>query len=472
MKPSTRRRLAFGIGELREKLVAEDAAIDDRHVELAKVMALHEHPVLLRRPRLRLFLDRVGPDRLHFFAGYDHAQQTFKVDVPRFAFDRLSHGVAQKWTRTAHKIDLFRAPDALWVSVRRWVPGNTALNTLHQSADIVRRGERLDLDSPAFKLMVANLPRGSQLPTTAKEKQQKNKKKARTDGRSDIQDELFEVRFGVELDDEWGKDRATGDIDTLWDLLKTLPDTNVEGNAHIHEIFLKPGEGGGSFDPTSDDVEVTNDPEAASFQTVMRHEIGHAVHEKLDKEQKQLVTNYLTLKFGWEVYPGDTAGARAWVDAMDGWGQIAEGDRRNIADALVASLGNGSSWAPPPVVSLPSSSPWWNGDFGPRLAVTGTLENWYDSNSKWYRKGSKAYFLNYWYRQFMIVDISVLDFINTRMPWDYAAMSPAEFFAELYALYYNLGDPRRAAIPPDVAAWLSQNVGVPRATAPVPPSTT
>ena len=42
LKPRLRRRVAFGIGELREKLVAEDARMDDRHIELAKVLALHE----------------------------------------------------------------------------------------------------------------------------------------------------------------------------------------------------------------------------------------------------------------------------------------------------------------------------------------------------------------------------------------------------------------------------------------------
>lgn len=472
VKPKMRRRVAFGIGELREKLVAEDAGLDDRRIELAKVLALHEHPILLRRPRMRLFLDKAHDDRLQFFAGYEHAPQAFGVAVPRFAFDRLSGPVAQKWVADAHKTDLFRDENDLWVSVRRWAPSNTALATLHQLGEAVRAGQKIDLSSPAFKQMVQGLPRGSQLPTAAKIDLRDIEKYAMKDGHPEVQDALFEVRFGVELDDEWGKGQDTSGIDTLWDLLKDLPDTNVEGNSHIHEIFLKPGDGGGVFNPGSDDVTVTSDPAGEAFRTVMRHEIGHAVQEKLDKERKNLVIGYLGTKFGWKTYPGTSAGAAAWVADMAGWGNAGKDDRRRIADALVSSLGPGSSWSPPPPVSLPQGSAWWGDNFGPRLAVAGSRANWYQTNQIWYRQGGKAFFLNYWYRVFMAVDVAWLDFVNQKMPWNYAAMSPAEFFAEIYALYYDPVDPRRTAIPADIAAWLSANVGAPRTGAPAAPPPT
>jgi hypothetical protein len=47
-------------------------------------------------------------------------------------------------------------------------------------------------------------------------------------------------------------------------------------------------------------------------------------------------------------------------------------------------------------------------------------------------------------------------------------MSPLEFFAELYALYYDLDDPKRSAIPADVGKWLEKNVGQPDSGAPMP----
>jgi hypothetical protein len=40
-------RVVFGLGELREKLIAEDAGVDDRLIELLKIFLLYEHPVLL-----------------------------------------------------------------------------------------------------------------------------------------------------------------------------------------------------------------------------------------------------------------------------------------------------------------------------------------------------------------------------------------------------------------------------------------
>jgi hypothetical protein len=464
------RRVAFGIGELREKLVAQDAEIDDRHVELAKVLALHEHPVLLRRPRLRLFLDRVAEDRVHFFAGYDHAQQTFNVALPRFAFDRLADGAGENWTRSTLREDIFKQPDQLWVSVRRWVPGNEALATLHAAADTVRAGRPLDLDDAGFSRMVGSLPRGSHLPTAAKVDLRDIEKYARANGRADIQDKLFEVRFGIELDDEWGQGRDSAGIDTLWDLLKDLPDTNVEGNTQLHEIFLKPGDGGGLFNPSSDDVEVTTAPGAESFASTIRHEIGHAVQDMLDTDKHGLVVTLLRDRFGWTIFPGTPKGADAWVRDMGGWGGVGQPERRRICDALVMSLGPGSQWKPPPAVALPQGSHWWQKDFAPRLAVTGSLENWFASNKQWYRKNGKAYFLNYWYRSFMSVQEACLEFINTKMPWDYAAMSPGEFFAELYALYYDVDNAHRQSIDPTVAAWLTANVGAPRSGAPAPPA--
>jgi hypothetical protein len=38
-------------------------------------------------------------------------------------------------------------------------------------------------------------------------------------------------------------------------------------------------------------------------------------------------------------------------------------------------------------------------------------------------------------------------------------MSYWEFFAEIYALYYDYDDPKRKAIPKTVAKWLEENIG-------------
>lgn len=43
-----------------------------------------------------------------------------------------------------------------------------------------------------------------------------------------------------------------------------------------------------------------------------------------------------------------------------------------------------------------------------------------------------------------------------KMPDNYAAMSHFEFFAEMYALYYDYDDPNRTTIPSKVAKWLDE----------------
>lgn len=72
-------RVVFGAEELREKLVAADAGLDDRAIELMKAAVMHDHPVLLTRPRLRLALDEVNAQGARFIAQYDHSAKAFQA---------------------------------------------------------------------------------------------------------------------------------------------------------------------------------------------------------------------------------------------------------------------------------------------------------------------------------------------------------------------------------------------------------
>ena len=69
----------------------------------------------------------------------------------------------------------------------------------------------------------------------------------------------------------------------------------------------------------------------------------------------------------------------------------------------------------------------------------------------------------------MCVNETTLDFINDKMPDFYAAMSPAEFFAELYALHFDIGDKQRKHIPADVKKWLDGQLGEAERTQPSRP---
>ncbi len=164
-------------------------------------------------------------------------------------------------------------------------------------------------------------------------------------------------------------------------------------------------------------------------------------------------------RFGWQTFGRTDSEIDRWVELMGGWGDLTSRQRRDVRDALRTALGHGSSWQPGPTPTLTPGHPWYDADFGPRLAFERTGANWYSNHNVWYRAGGKAFFLNYWYRTFVAVSEETLDLVS-RMPDPYAAMSHYEFFAELYALHYDVEDDR-SAIPDDVAQWLDAIIGAP-----------
>mgnify|MGYP001620033568 FL=1 len=81
------------------------------------------------------------------------------------------------------------------------------------------------------------------------------------------------------------------------------------------------------------------------------------------------------------------------------------------------------------------------------------------NNPAWLLHKGSRFAANFWYATLMVVKDDALAFVNSKMPDNYAAMSPLEFFAELYALYFDLDDPQRKNISKDVAAWMERNIG-------------
>ena len=57
----------------------------------------------------------------------------------------------------------------------------------------------------------------------------------------------------------------------------------------------------------------------------------------------------------------------------------------------------------------------------------------------------------------MAVDETALDLVSS-LPSSYASMSHYEFFAELYALYFDTDNPLRANIPADTVTWFQENI--------------
>lgn len=450
-------RVVYGLDELREKLIAQDAGLDDRMVELLKVFALHEHPFLMQQPRLLMHLTGVDAASLDFVAYHHHGKEQFKVSLPRAVSDDIvaRDQEMRAWVGKAHKQeDLFKAKDH-WVSFRRWSSRYNALDALRALAQQLEEGNKPKLNSASFKTMVTRLPRANQLPPWAKRDLRTLYDYAKANGYADAEDKLFEVRFGFDLENEWSQNKNTDDIDTMWQLLRSLPASNVEGNTKIVKLLLDAKDGGGWYGNDTIGIGEKELGDREGFEDVLRHEVGHAVHEQRDA----IVTPWLEKQFGWRSFPNDAGGIGQWVQLMGGWGTLSAQQRGEVTQLLRQAVGPGEKWTAGPRPNPPASHPWWGEKFGPRLAYEKSgKEDWYAHFKDWHRVGKKAFALNYWYASFMVVDTAALNLV-AKMPDNYAAMSHFEFFAEIYALYYDYDDPQRKAIPATVAKWLDENIG-------------
>ena len=462
-------RVVFGMDELREKLVAQDAGLDDRVLELLKVLLIYEHPVLLRSARLRLTLNHVTQENLEFRANYEHSARTFSIQVPSTVAEHISGApeTLSNWVAAAHENNIFKLKNDHWVNIWRWSPQPGALEQLKSTANDIRTGKPVNAGNRQFKSMLARLPKGSHLPPWAKQDLRVLFEYAKRENLQALQDTLFEIRFDIKLEDDWAQNDDGNDIDTLWKLLKDLPDTNIEGNTRIRELLLDNGKGGGWYQPDSNDIAIgeleLGDQE--SFEDTVRHEVGHAVYE----QKHEVVDAWLTSAFGWREFKATVAGVNEWVGLMGGWGDLTITQQRDVYDALTSScIGQGSSWDPGPAPILPPDHPWHGAGFGPRLAYEQTPSAWYEAHGTWYRSHGKAFFLNYWYGTFMVVDEHTLSLVDN-MPQSYASMSPFEFFAELYALYFDLDDTKRSNLPEPVVTWFKENIGTPETEAPMKP---
>ncbi|MFY9511137.1 MAG: CpXC domain-containing protein [Rubrivivax sp.] len=447
-------RVVYGLEELREKIVAAEAGLDDRAVELMKAAVVHDHPVLLTRARLRLALDRVDAQGAQFLAQYDHSPKAFTVTYATpelFCNDEKS---LQGWAATLQRHDVYKleARGEHWVNYRRWLPSQDAVAQLHEVVRALDGGKPPKPASTAFKSLLARLPRGSALSGQGKQDLRRLFLWAKKSNQQKLQDQLFELRFGVALEDSWYRNDDKNDIDTLWRLLKNLPDSHVEGNAKLAEISLDLGGGGGSYSPGSMEIEIgsTELVMKERFEDTLRHEVGHAVHEA----HADLINGWLWEQFGWASFEPTQAGIDDWVALMgagSGWAALNNTQKTQMRALIRQACGEGSVWKPTVTPNAPVGSAWRdNKNFGPRLAFERSGENWYEHHAGWYRAGQRAFAVNFWYGTLMCVKVSTLDFISERMPDNYAAMSPGEFFAELYAVVYDSDDPRRKKLPAEL----------------------
>jgi hypothetical protein len=181
---------------------------------------------------------------------YEHDPRRFEIVMPRSLAEGIANGrtTLEHWAERAHREPLFRLTDH-WVNMWRWSPQPRALQSLHEYAQTVERGGTIDPAEPTFRAMLNGLPRGSHLPPWAKQDLRTLFEYAKAHDLQSLEDRLFEIRFGVELDDDWSLNNDPEDIDTLWKLFRDLPPTSIEGNTRLREIALESSGGGGTYDP-------------------------------------------------------------------------------------------------------------------------------------------------------------------------------------------------------------------------------
>lgn len=460
-------RVVYGLSELREKLVAQDAGVDDREVELLKILVVYEHPILIQKPRISLHLHDVTEDSYDFVAKFDHDPEVFVASLPRGVLDELTHHRDRRlvnWVRGNHRrSNIFRLKNDHWINMWRWSPQSWALRYLAEFARAICAGNDIDTTSRKFKIMLDFLPRGSHLPSHAKRELKIVFDHVKAKGLGVLEDSLFEIRFNVDLEDDWHKNNDPDDIDTIWNLLKDLPDTNVEGNSSLTKIELLEQSGGGWYNPNTGGIGIgANElPHQERFEDVVRHEIGHATHQK----KKTLVDRWLRSEFGWQTLSASNVGIDDWIDMMGGWnawGSTTSVERSEIRTFIRQYLGS-ALWHEGPKPTPPSSHPWNATGFGPRKAFEHALKggrSWWVNHRAWYQVNGLAFCPNFYYKTLMVVSADTLKVV-AKMPNPYASMSPPEFFAELYAVYYDLDDPSRKRLPSRVTKWLSRNIGAP-----------
>jgi hypothetical protein len=471
------KRVVFGLEELREKVVAHDAGILDDALELLKVYLLNEHPFLLDKTKLRVTLDHVETDKLTFNATSDQEKNYFKLYIPRVFYEAIvPPAPAAEPRRVAPSAPLQLArrtfadgSGANWVNLWKLNPGNDALAALSATAEAVRKQQPVNLDDPAVTRMLNTLPPGSQLPAWAKGDLQTISDFAQRMGRADIEEKLFRVRFGFGVMGDWHNDQ--GEPNAIWSLLKSLPDIAAAGNTWISAMYVDATQGG-VYDPSTKEIHIGSGIQTgtSAFRNVVLHEVGHSVQEKLDREKGDLVTKWLLSEFGWNLFEPDTKGIDQWIAALGGYpAGTSEQAKIQVRSYIQQSIGAGKTFDQPPIVNGPTGSLWNKPDFAPRQAFKQSKSNWWTSCDSYYRHGSNCFFVNYYYAKLMQVKNSTVDLIVAAMPDRYAAMSQFEFFAELFAWYYDAQTGKRDKIPQAASGWMLANVGALDLSAPFAP---
>ena len=317
------------------------------------------------------------------------------------------------------------------------------------------------------------------------------------DGEINALQTLLSWRFETPFE---GRDGASWDAAGLrraWTILEQLPPAHVASNDMLEMILRDQAAGGaGYYDPSDESAVIgygANLDETGSygeildgsghdvglgsnvnlFNTVLRHEIGHAVDAQIGASTGYAHTAENAGK--WEEYPSKTAFADAVIAGGGGIGGHGYPDddayekavRKAIADETDFNVAlqrlKDATEVPADVAEATATTP------GPVLAVF-EPGRWAASQNPWYSQPDRADVGGRLYQESYDGGGSYVSFVKAARAQygvsSYQWRAPGEWFAEAYACYYSDHDlangttvgTRLRSRDPQTADWFDANV--------------
>jgi hypothetical protein len=291
------------------------------------------------------------------------------------------------------------------------------------------------------------LPRGSRLTRAERESLKALRSLARRRGWMDIALSIATVFAGLEIDGNVLGAVPADDLDAFCDILLQLPWAEAEANRELQRLDMAPAPGAAAYEWSTGTLFFGKDVLETGEQIRRRlvHEIGHSVHDV----HAESIDAWLSEKFGWRMYDVRREGEiDKWVQDAGGWpaGWL-EPERARWRHLLRDSVIAPAMQDLPASLLAPESRPTLgpaeldaakNG-FVPALLLARAQGAWYQNPDLWAAHEGRRFALNYYYGGLMVVLESTLEHIGYRAAHAgkrplpaYAAMSPMEFFAELY----------------------------------------
>lgn len=273
---------------------------------------------------------------------------------------------------------------------------------------------------------------------------------------------LFEAQYSVSLAGQalaagGNADFTEQELDVLYEQSRNLPPAHVEGNPNFVQLLRTSGAAAeGSYGGTTINMDAMNNQ--SRYTEVFRHEVGHAVDDRLAGETQDLRIN----QAGWTRY----AGVDEWITALGGYDTIPADLQATVRAAVQAYFGGGGTFNSPTATfeetlraqvqaAHPGVAPAPDGSDEVSQTMT-TLQGLYATNmllksaiasqgntnyfrfAGWPSNGTAHFFINHWYAAgYSLSNVTHADLVS----WGNvaAAFSDKEWFAEIYQTWYANG---------------------------------